>query len=194
MALLEKSVNTRYSAAHACRALSTRAHPPTRETRPQHHPLRRRGFGFQLELLRHWCIWCAEHTPGYFGFGELEASLAKAPLGVSLSPSQAGAAERLDTVSPCGSVFQRLIFMSSSHLGEGNGNPLRCSCRENPLDRGAGGLQSMGSQSETTLSHTHKLTHTHTHTHTLTRPLAWGLARLCCDLASPSSVCNRPLF
>ena len=30
--------------------------------------------------------------------------------------------------------------------GEGNGNPLQYSCLENPMDRGAGGLQSMGSQ------------------------------------------------
>ena len=29
--------------------------------------------------------------------------------------------------------------------GEGNGNPLQYSCLENPMDRGAGGLQSMGS-------------------------------------------------
>ena len=28
--------------------------------------------------------------------------------------------------------------------GEGNGNPLQCSCLENPMDRGAWGLQSMG--------------------------------------------------
>ena len=33
--------------------------------------------------------------------------------------------------------------------GEGNGNPLRYSCLENPMDRGAGGLQSRGSQSWT---------------------------------------------
>ena len=30
--------------------------------------------------------------------------------------------------------------------GEGNGNPLQCSCLENSMDGGAGGLQSMGSQ------------------------------------------------
>ena len=29
---------------------------------------------------------------------------------------------------------------------EGNGNPLQDSCLENPMDRGPGGLQSMGSQ------------------------------------------------
>ena len=30
--------------------------------------------------------------------------------------------------------------------GEGNGNPPQYSCLENPMDRGAGGLQFMGSQ------------------------------------------------
>ena len=30
--------------------------------------------------------------------------------------------------------------------GEGNGNPFQYSCLENPMDRGAGGLQSTGSQ------------------------------------------------
>ena len=36
--------------------------------------------------------------------------------------------------------------------GEGNGNPLQYPCLENPMDRGPGGLQSMGSQSRTRLS------------------------------------------
>ena len=30
--------------------------------------------------------------------------------------------------------------------GEGNGNPLQYACLENPMDRGPGRLQSMGSQ------------------------------------------------
>ena len=30
-------------------------------------------------------------------------------------------------------------------IGEGNGTPLQYSCLENPMDRGPGGLQSMGS-------------------------------------------------
>ena len=34
---------------------------------------------------------------------------------------------------------------SLSHNGEGNGNPLQCSCLENPRDGRAGGLPSMGS-------------------------------------------------
>jgi len=34
---------------------------------------------------------------------------------------------------------------SLSRTGEGKGNPLQCSCLENPRDGGAGGLRSMGS-------------------------------------------------
>ena len=33
---------------------------------------------------------------------------------------------------------------SLSCIGAGNGNPLQCSCLENPRDRGAGGLPSIG--------------------------------------------------
>ena len=41
---------------------------------------------------------------------------------------------------------ERLHFhFSLSCIGEGNGNPLQCSCLENPRDRGASGLPSMGS-------------------------------------------------
>ena len=42
---------------------------------------------------------------------------------------------------------ERLHFhFSLSHIGEGNGNPLQCSCLENPRDGGTpGGLPSMGS-------------------------------------------------
>ena len=39
-----------------------------------------------------------------------------------------------------------LIPGSGRSPGEGNGNPLQCSCLENPMDRGADGLQSKGSQ------------------------------------------------
>ena len=37
------------------------------------------------------------------------------------------------------------FHISLSYIGEGNGNPLQCSCLENPRDGGAGGLLSMGS-------------------------------------------------
>ena len=49
-----------------------------------------------------------------------------------------------------GSLRVRHNWMTSlsfllSCIGEGNGNPLQCSCLENPRDRGPGGLPSMGS-------------------------------------------------
>ena len=37
------------------------------------------------------------------------------------------------------------FYFSLSCIGEGNGNPLQCSCLENPRDGGAGGLPSTGS-------------------------------------------------
>ena len=37
-------------------------------------------------------------------------------------------------------------MLSEISLGEGNGNPLLYSCLGNSMDRGPGGLQSMGSQ------------------------------------------------
>ena len=41
---------------------------------------------------------------------------------------------------------ERLPFhLSLSCIGEGNGNPLQCSCLENPRDGKRGGLPSMGS-------------------------------------------------
>ena len=52
--------------------------------------------------------------------------------------------------------------------GAGNGDPLQYSCLENPMDRGARWVTSMGCiESDTTEhAHTHTRTHTHTHTHT----------------------------
>ena len=37
------------------------------------------------------------------------------------------------------------FHFSLSCIGEGNGNPLQCSCLENPRDGEPGGLQSVGS-------------------------------------------------
>ena len=39
-----------------------------------------------------------------------------------------------------------LILGSERSPGEGKGNPLQCSCLENPMDRGPGRLQFTGSQ------------------------------------------------
>ena len=45
-----------------------------------------------------------------------------------------------------GSVLGKRSERSERSLGEGNGNPLQCSCLKNCMDRGPGGLQFMGSQ------------------------------------------------
>ena len=43
-------------------------------------------------------------------------------------------------------MTERLHFpFSLSCTGEGNGDPLQCSCLENPRDGGPGGLPSVGS-------------------------------------------------
>ena len=75
---------------------------------------------------------------------------------------------------------ERLHFhFSRSCIGEGNGNPLQCSCLENPRDGGAwwaavyGVMQSqtrlkrLSSSSSSRLSHI--LLHTYPHTHTKTQ-------------------------
>ena len=48
-------------------------------------------------------------------------------------------------VVQCQIRLKRLHFnFSVSCIGEGNGNPLQCSCLENPRDKEPGGLPSMG--------------------------------------------------
>ena len=49
-------------------------------------------------------------------------------------------------------MTERLHFhFSLACIGEGNGNPLQCSCLENPRDRGAGGYRLWGcTESDTT--------------------------------------------
>jgi len=46
--------------------------------------------------------------------------------------------------SACGAGDLSSIPGSGRSPGEGNGNPLQYSCLENPMDRGAGRLQTMG--------------------------------------------------
>ena len=48
--------------------------------------------------------------------------------------------------NPCNAGDPGLILGSGRSSGEGNGNPLQYSCRENSMDKGACRLQSMGSQ------------------------------------------------
>ena len=59
-----------------------------------------------------------------------------------LLPGKSHGQRSLVGCSPCGceesDTTERLHFnFSLSCIGEGNGNPLRCSCLENPRDRGA---------------------------------------------------------
>ena len=54
--------------------------------------------------------------------------------------------EEPDGLQSMGSLTERLHFdFLLSCTGEGNGNPLQCSCLENPRDGEPGGLPSMGS-------------------------------------------------
>ena len=59
-----------------------------------------------------------------------------------LLPGKSNGQRSLEGCSPCGrsesDTTERLHFhFSLSCIGEGNGNPLQCSCLENPRDRGA---------------------------------------------------------
>ena len=65
--------------------------------------------------------------------------------------------------------------------GEGDGNPLQYSRLENPMDRGAGGLQSTGSQSWTRLSD-------------FTFPFSHGFLRLGATTAFPFETHESPLW
>ena len=59
---------------------------------------------------------------------------------------------------------EQLHFLSIVPFEEGNGNPLQCSCLENPMYRAAWWAAVYGvAKSWTWLSNSH--THTHTHTH-----------------------------
>ena len=64
----------------------------------------------------------------------------------------------------------RLILGSGRSLEAGHGNPLQYSCLENPVDRRAGRLQSIGSQSQAWLKRlsTHPCMYTFIHIHAYT--------------------------
>ena len=67
-----------------------------------------------------------------------------------LLPGKSHGRRSLEGCSPWGreelNTTERLHFhFSLSCTGEGNGNPLQCSCLENPRDGEPGGLPSMGS-------------------------------------------------
>ena len=120
--------------------------------------------------------------------GELEASLAKAPLGVPLSPSQAGATERLDTVSPCGSVFKCLVFIRVAVILE-----KEMATRSSALAWRIPWTEELVAtvhgvaESETTHLHTHTHTHTHTHSHLLLDE-GWFGSAVTLPLLVPSAI------
>ena len=84
-------------------------------------------------------------------------------------PGKSHGQRSLEGCSPWGreesDTTERLPFhFSLSCIGEGNGNPLQCSCLENPRDGGAWWAAVYGvAKSRNRLK---QLTHTHTHTHT----------------------------
>ena len=70
---------------------------------------------------------------------------------VVLTPSHSGASQMVLVVKnlPANTVDVRdagSILGSGRSPGGGHGNPLQCSCLENPMDREPGGLQSIASQ------------------------------------------------
>ena len=64
-----------------------------------------------------------------------------------------------------GLCWLSIFYLVGCVFGEENGNPLQCSCLENPMDRGAWwGYSPWVAKSQTQLNDSH--THTHTNTHT----------------------------
>ena len=96
----------------------------------------------------------AVRSQGKFGRAQgnnLEKDMAPTPV---LSPGKSHGRRGLVGCSPWGreesDTTERLHFIFHFHfslscIGAGNGNPLQCSCLENPRDRGAWWLLSMGS-------------------------------------------------
>ena len=84
----------------------------------------------------------------------LEKAMAPHPV---LLPRKSHGRRSLVGCSPWGrwgsDTTERLHFhFSLSRIGEGNGNPLQCSCLENPRDRGAWGSHRVGHDWATSLS------------------------------------------
>ena len=100
----------------------------------------------------------------YFFFLSLPVLINKASLeqamsiSLSIAPGchpPAGGSDSKESV--CNTGDQGLIPGSGRSPGEGNGNPLQHSCLRIPQTEEPGGLQSMGSQSQTRLSDWHWL-------------------------------------
>ena len=99
---------------------------------------------------------------------------------------------------PCGSEGKESVYNVGDRglipglgrsLGGGHGYPLRDSCLGNPTDEGAGGLQSMGSQS---IGHDWA-THTHIHTWALTE-IKVNNPQLIWLLSDRAGVCTHQHF
>ena len=73
-----------------------------------------------------------------FQSGEFRFDSRLQPLGVPCSANR--------KESACNAGDLGLIPGLRESPGEGNGNPLQYACLENPMDRGAWGLQFVGSQ------------------------------------------------
>ena len=85
----------------------------------------------------------AVHKVGSLGNG----SKAMAPHSSTLAWKipWTGEPGRLQSMGSLGVGYDWASSLSLSRIGEGNGNPLQCSCLENPGDGKPGGLPSMGS-------------------------------------------------
>ena len=69
---------------------------------------------------------CTLHTEGIQSSDRPDSSATQVALVVENSPANAGALRDAGLIPGLGRF-----------PGEGNGNPLQCSCLENPMDRGA---------------------------------------------------------
>ena len=97
-------------------------------------------------------IYCFQHAflSWKLTFCFWEGARVMAPHSSTLLPGKSHGQRSLVGCSPWGreesDMTERLhLHFSLSCIGEGNGNPLQCSCLENPRDREPGGLPSMGS-------------------------------------------------
>ena len=109
----------------------------------------------QGNIYLHSPIYCEEYYKGcrWTTRWSIECEVQKDPkhrnfcplgLGVHHPPNFPGGS--VDKESACNARDLALIPGLGRSLGEGNGSPLQYSCLKNPMDRKAGGLQSVGSQ------------------------------------------------
>ena len=110
------------------------------------YKLNRLTIWWTIQLLVACVLCCALHTRMFIHFSNAQ-QWHSTPV---LLPGKSHGWRNLVGCSPWGSkesdTTEQLHFhFSLSCIGEGNGNPLQCSCLENPRDEEPGGLPSMGS-------------------------------------------------